>query len=67
MKRPLSQGLSIVHGGSYVPCCDYCGWVGKDYWTEGDALRAASAHSRSKLHRENLPAESSRTVGQVNG
>ena len=43
----------------------YRGWVGKDYWTEGDALRAASAHSRSKVHRENAPAsESSRTVDQ---
>lgn len=50
---PLPRGMSIVRSASHVPCCDLCGWIGKDAWTDGDARSAAKAHARGAEHREN--------------
>jgi hypothetical protein len=54
MPKPLPEKVSIYDGGpSFVPTCDACGWIGRDYWTRLDAIRAAHAHGRSTTHREN--------------
>lgn len=51
----LPPGIGITEGPSFVPTCEPCQWIGRDYWTKGDAIRAAKAHSRSNLHRDNAP------------
>lgn len=51
----LPRGTSIVAGASFVPCCDLCGWIGKDAWNEGDARAAVTAHARGQTHRQNDP------------
>jgi hypothetical protein len=50
----LPRGVSVVEGASFVPTCDLCQWIGKDCWTRADAEKAARAHARSAIHRENV-------------
>jgi hypothetical protein len=49
----LPKGTSIVEGASFIPCCDVCGWIGKDCWSEGDARSAVKAHARGQEHQLN--------------
>lgn len=55
---PLPRWTSIVRGQSFVPCCDLCGWVGADRWTEADARKACRDYARTKRHREDAEAVS---------
>lgn len=53
-RQPLPDGTSVAHGASWVPCCDICGWIGLDTWTEGDARTGVFRHASGRQHRENI-------------
>jgi hypothetical protein len=54
----IPRWTSVHVGASFVPCCDLCGWIGKDRWTEVDANRACRDHARTKRHMEDAQAYS---------
>lgn len=49
----LPRGMSIVMLGSFVPCCDLCGWIGRDEFERSKAEEACQAHARTAEHLEN--------------